>query len=633
MAKNIGTLVSSAIRPNDSLDPIATAYSNEVRGGLHSVDTILERNEIIFERREWGMLCYIKELDSTYQLVYNNTSLDIMDNLNWIIFNGGVYSEWLESVLSISYNQPMNPNNGDRYILGVTIADLLIGNEWISILPTSIVEWDGSLNQWLVTTPRNSVSIRVKNEDDSIYRFEGAFPGGYWVKERLNQVLDIIADTSNGLDYISTSNLQLDSYQKDVIFLVKFNQINISSDPTININNIGIVTIKKTSINGLLDISENEIKLDLVYTMIYDGINFQIQNMDSGTDVLNIKYLIEENEEIFVPPFHQYWVYDDLIVEGTLINYGQVVIANGSMVLGNSGVFTNFGQLILVNLEVGQNDLNFMNSTTIEFEIITTLVDRNVTAEIIDNSITTNKLSSINPATTGYVLSNLGDGTFEWVEDKNLNVNSIYEVHFEPSTLVGNNQATGFYLSQTPSMISTVKVYLNGQLLLLGDGNPNLDCYFFDGDDTVEFDYLNQGNQLYLNLDIIGYPLEPSDRLIIVYEYDVNIPSTMTPNEFLTREYTQDGIPFITNGNYSYTGIYLDYKPIINSTIQVYVNGGAVKESYGNRDGQVYFSNDGGVTARNKFNIQAGDLLYWNSGISEYELDENDIVSIVYHIS
>jgi hypothetical protein len=33
MAINVGTLVSSAIRPNDSLDPIASAFASEIKGG------------------------------------------------------------------------------------------------------------------------------------------------------------------------------------------------------------------------------------------------------------------------------------------------------------------------------------------------------------------------------------------------------------------------------------------------------------------------------------------------------------------------------------------------------------------------------------------------------------------------
>ena len=68
MAQNIGTLVSSAIRPNDSLDPIASAYAVEIKGGLHTSSNSTDRDAIIFERREWGMLCYVVSYNKTYQL-------------------------------------------------------------------------------------------------------------------------------------------------------------------------------------------------------------------------------------------------------------------------------------------------------------------------------------------------------------------------------------------------------------------------------------------------------------------------------------------------------------------------------------------------------------------------------------
>ena len=71
MAQNIGTLVTSAIRPNDSNDPIASAFASEIKGGIHSVTTISDRNNIIVERRDWGMLCYVADEDKTYQLKYN----------------------------------------------------------------------------------------------------------------------------------------------------------------------------------------------------------------------------------------------------------------------------------------------------------------------------------------------------------------------------------------------------------------------------------------------------------------------------------------------------------------------------------------------------------------------------------
>lgn len=105
------------------------------------------------------------------------------------------------------------------------------------------------------------------------------------------------------------------------------------------------------------------------------------------------------------------------------------------------------------------------------------------------------------------------------------------------------------------------------------------------------------------------------------------------PPTGLTQEYTQIEIPSVTSGNYSSTGITLDFKPINNSTIQVYVNGSAVKETYGDRTGECYFSSDSGATAKAVENIQAGDTLYWNGIIAKYNLDANDYISIVYHKS
>ena len=53
MSLNTGTLISAEIRPIDSLDPIASAYASEIKGGLHTSSNFTNRNAIIFERREW----------------------------------------------------------------------------------------------------------------------------------------------------------------------------------------------------------------------------------------------------------------------------------------------------------------------------------------------------------------------------------------------------------------------------------------------------------------------------------------------------------------------------------------------------------------------------------------------------
>ena len=77
MSKNVGTLISAAIRPVDSDDPIASAYAKEIKGGLHTTDNVSDRNAIIFERREWGMMCYSVADNKTYQLTYNYTSTSL----------------------------------------------------------------------------------------------------------------------------------------------------------------------------------------------------------------------------------------------------------------------------------------------------------------------------------------------------------------------------------------------------------------------------------------------------------------------------------------------------------------------------------------------------------------------------
>ena len=88
MAQNVGTLVSAAIRPNDTLDPIASAFAREIMGGLHTATASGDRDAIIFERREWGMMCYLINDNKTYQLDYNYADTDIMNNSNWVEFSG-----------------------------------------------------------------------------------------------------------------------------------------------------------------------------------------------------------------------------------------------------------------------------------------------------------------------------------------------------------------------------------------------------------------------------------------------------------------------------------------------------------------------------------------------------------------
>lgn len=100
MSKNIGTLVIDSVRPYDSVNTFAVAYNNELKGGLHIVQTDASRNAIFPSRLDDGMLVYV--LDSTeggnnrvmYQ--YHSTA-----DPSWEVFNpAGVTFEYIDGSLA-----------------------------------------------------------------------------------------------------------------------------------------------------------------------------------------------------------------------------------------------------------------------------------------------------------------------------------------------------------------------------------------------------------------------------------------------------------------------------------------------------------------------------------------------------
>lgn len=95
--------------------------------------------------------------------------------------------------------------------------------------------------------------------------------------------------------------------------------------------------------------------------------------------------------------------------------------------------------------------------------------------------------------------------------------------------------------------------------------------------------------------------------------------------------YQRDLTPLATSGNYSSTGITIDYTPFSDSAVDILVNGLGLSEADGDRDAApVYFSNDGGLTAKTIANIEAGDTLYWNGDIAGFELSTDDLIDIIY---
>lgn len=180
MALNKGTLITSTIRPNSTNDRYATALSNEIRGGHHTYDTILERDSIPYQRREWGMLVSILDTSTTYQLIDVLLDDDLLNNDNWVPFDSGSVSvitneSWLESALGIVDILPSNPSDGDRY---------LISNTSNSHPHNNIATWSDIIGGWVFDTPVDSQAINIIGDDDSIYKFDG----NNWIKYTIGAI-------------------------------------------------------------------------------------------------------------------------------------------------------------------------------------------------------------------------------------------------------------------------------------------------------------------------------------------------------------------------------------------------------------------------------------------------------------
>jgi hypothetical protein len=119
----------------------------------------------------------------------------------------------------------------------------------------------------------------------------------------------------------------------------------------------------------------------------------------------------------------------------------------------------------------------------------------------------------------GQISVSIDDSTLKIDNSGRIYVNgdSVYQVN-NPLQTSGDNSPTGITIQSTPIGYSSVKVFINGQIQIIGDASINSDCYFFDGTNPVNLEQISVGNELYWNGDISGYDLNPFDIVLILYE-------------------------------------------------------------------------------------------------------------------
>ena len=123
--------ISAPITPYSTIDNYPTHFAIFGKGGLRTVDTIQERNNIPEDRREEGMLVYVKSEQKIFGL------LGGIENENWVdaqaIINGPN-----AGYIIVDISQPEDPSPGTIWLQpeegNLYYRD--IGNtQWVQYVP------------------------------------------------------------------------------------------------------------------------------------------------------------------------------------------------------------------------------------------------------------------------------------------------------------------------------------------------------------------------------------------------------------------------------------------------------------------------------------------------------------------
>jgi hypothetical protein len=295
-----------------------------------------------------------------------------------------------------------------------------------------------------------------------------------------------------------------------------------------------------------------------------------------------------------------------------MFNYGQVIIANGGIIL-DGGTFSNSGILGFVSFDAGTYSFN--DSDTIEFSLNNNISEIVVTADVRENSLTPEHLKT-NLATDGYVLSVDSIGDFKWV-DINSSLSAISGSQGYVPLFIGTSSLSNSIIRQN---LDIIEVLGN---LSLGSGN------------TVKIKADNINSNYELNLP----SGQGSNGSVLVNDGSGNLYWSLSAGGSgggIVKNIDKNFIIATTSiGNNFETNVSISETPIDNSYVALFINGQEFLVSENTND-VAYFSGDGGVSARGfspthiNGAVQIGDKLYWNGDNIGMNLEVGWRVSLFY---
>jgi hypothetical protein len=165
----------------------------------------------------------------------------------------------------------------------------------------------------------------------------------------------------------------------------------------------------------------------------------------------------------------------------------------------------------------------YIGKTLQDFDVSESTAGQGITISNTDISVNISQSSGLTFSQNSELIVNVDGDTIK-IDNNQIHVlgQSVYQVS-NSLTTNGNNQSTGLSINYKPLSHSSVRVFINGQSLFLGESTTNVDCYFSSDGGSTSKDYkdISSGDILYFNGQFIGWDLSTTDRIILIYEANV----------------------------------------------------------------------------------------------------------------